>query len=287
MPVYRNDRTQAPNMLISSLQNARVKTIRSLRMRKFRARESKYLIEGIRIVGEALDRHAPVETLLYCPDLLVSERAKALLELHADIEQLVVSPEVFGSLSDRESPQGIAAVVRSSATSLHEIPLRSDLFVIVAWQLQTPGNLGAIIRTADAAGAHAVVIVEPSVDLYDPDTIRATMGSLYALPIALVRDESDLHTWFAGVRGTGIPLQILGTTAHATRLIWDVDCRGPLALLIGSEKDGLPEHIRSTVDVLARLPMMGSASSLNVSAATAAIVFEVVRQRMTGHAPGA
>ncbi|MFO7698802.1 MAG: RNA methyltransferase [Anaerolineae bacterium] len=272
-------------MLITSLQNNRIKAIRSLRMHKYRAREGKYFIEGIRIVEEALDRHAPVETLLHCPELLVSERARALLEQHADIEQLVVSPEVFGSLSGREAPQGIAAVVRSSATSLHEIPLPSDLFVIVAWQLQTPGNLGAIIRTADAAGAHAVVIVEPSVDLYDPDTIRATMGSLYALPIALVRDESDLNTWFAGVRGTGIPLQILGTTAHATRLIWDVDCRGPLALLIGSEKDGLPEHIRSTVDVLARLPMAGSASSLNVSAATAAIVFEVVRQRMTGHAP--
>lgn len=268
-------------MLISSLQNPRIKAIRRLRMRKYRLREGLYVIEGIRIVEAALEANAPVELLVYAPELLVSERAQALLQEHATLEQMAVTPEVFGSLSDREAPQGIAAVVRTSQTALTDLEPRNDLLIVVAWQLQTPGNLGAIIRTADAAGADAVVVVEPSVDLYDPLTVRATMGSLYAMPIVTVSDEEALGTWFQSVRAAGIPLRVMGTSAHGTALVWQVDCRGPLAILIGSEKDGLSEYARSTADTLARLPMSGSASSLNVSAATAAVLFEAVRQRTT------
>lgn len=268
-------------MLISSLQNPRIKAIRRLRMRKYRLREGLYVIEGIRIVEAALEATAPVELLVYAPELLVSERAQALLQEHATLEQMAVTPEVFGSLSDREAPQGIAAVVRTSQTALTDLEPRNDLLIVVAWQLQTPGNLGAIIRTADAAGADAVVVVEPSVDLYDPLTVRATMGSLYAMPIVTVSDEEALGTWFQSVRAAGIPLRVMGTSAHGTALVWEVDCRGPLAILIGSEKDGLSEYARSTADTLARLPMSGSASSLNVSAATAAVLFEAVRQRTT------
>jgi TrmH family RNA methyltransferase len=272
-------------MLISSLQNPRIKAIRGLRMRKHRASEQRYLTEGIRIVEEALERRAPVETLVYCPDLLVSERARALVERHAEIERLAVSAQVFASLSGREEPQGLAAVVRMSSLTLRDIALRPDLLAVVAWQLQTPGNLGSIIRTADAAGAHAVIIVEPSVDLYDPDTVRATMGALYALPIAMARQEAELAAWMEGARAAGTSLRALGTSAQGTALVWDVDCRGPLAILIGSEKDGLSEYARSMADVIARLPMAGSASSLNVSAAAAAVIFETVRQRQAGPAP--
>ena len=268
-------------MLISSLQNPRIKAIRRLRMRKYRLREGLYVIDGIRIVEAALEATAPVELLVYAPELLVSERAQALLQEHATLEQMAVTPEVFGSLSDREAPQGIAAVVRTSQTALTDLEPRNDLLIVVAWQLQTPGNLGAIIRTADAAGADAVVVVEPSVDLYDPLTVRATMGSIYAMPIVTVSDEEALGTWFQSVRAAGIPLRVMGTSAHGTALVWQVDCRGPLAILIGSEKDGLSEYARSTADTLARLPMSGSASSLNVSAATAAVLFEAVRQRTT------
>jgi tRNA G18 (ribose-2'-O)-methylase SpoU len=277
--------TQEFVMLISSLQNPRIKAIRGLRMRRHRAAEQRYLIEGVRIVEEALERQAPVETLVYCPDQLVSERALALVELHPEIEHLAVSLQVFASLSERDEPQGIAAVVHMSSLTLLDLALRPDMLVVVAWQLQTPGNLGAIIRTADAAGAHAVIIVEPSVDLYDPDTVRATMGSLYALPIATARHEAELGAWLAGVRAAGTPLRTLGTSAHGTALVWDVDCTGPLVILIGSEKNGLSEYARSTADVLARLPMAGSASSLNVSAAVAAVIFEAVRQRRAGRGP--
>jgi len=266
-------------LVISSAQNPRIKAIRRLNMRKYRAREGRYLIEGIRIVEEALQRSAPVEALLYCPDLLTSERARVLVEQEGGPERIVVTREVFTSLSRRDEPQGIAAVVRIVTRRPEDLTLPEDALIVVAWQLQTAGNLGAIIRTADAAGVHAVIIVEPSVDLYDPLAVRATMGSLYALPVAIASDEDELMAWFAQVRASGLPLRVLGTSAHGRDLLWDVDCTGPLAILIGSEQDGLPESARRAADVVARLPMAGSASSLNVSAAAAAIIYEVLRQR--------
>jgi TrmH family RNA methyltransferase len=267
-------------MLISSTRNPSIKALRALRLRKHRERQGRYWIEGIRIVEEALSRGAQVDTLVYAPDLLVSERAQALVAQSQGVAQLAVSAEVFQSLSQRDTPKGLAAAVRIQERTLDEIPVSDDLFCLVAYQLRTPGNLGAIIRTADAAGATAVVVVEPSVDLYDPQTVRATMGSLYALPVVRVAGEAALPRWYGELRAQGLALQVVGTSAHGDLLFYDVDCRGPLALLIGSEQDGLSPEVRAGADVVARLPMAGSASSLNVSAATAAIVYEVVRQRL-------
>ncbi len=267
-------------MLITSTQNPRIKALRALRMRKHRERQQRYLIEGIRIVEESFAQGAPVDSLVYAPDLLVSERAQALVDHAEGIEVISVSSEVFHSLSQREQPKGIAAAVRIPERRLSDIPLKKNLLVPIAYQLNTPGNLGAIIRTSDAVGATGVIIVEPSVDLYDPATVRATMGSLYALPIVRVADPSELAQWYAELRRLGLPLIVLGTSAHGDRLLYEVDCTGPVALLIGSERDGLPESVRRTADVVARLPMKGSASSLNVSAATAAVAYEIVRQRI-------
>ncbi len=266
-------------MLITSTRNPQIKALRALRMRKHRERQGRYWIEGIRIVEEALTQGAPVDTLVYAPELLQSERARALLAANQGIPQLAVSAEVFQSLSQREAPHGLGAAIRMQSRSLEEIPVDERLFVLVAYQLQGPGNLGAIIRTADAAGATGVVVVEPSVDLYDPQTLRATMGSLYALPVIRVADEQMLPRWYAALRARGLDLQVVGTSAHGDRLLYQVKGTGPLILLIGSERDGLSPEARATADVVARLPMAGSASSLNVSAATAAIVYEIVRQR--------
>jgi TrmH family RNA methyltransferase len=157
-----------------------------------------------------------------------------------------------------------------------------SLLVIVACQLQDPGNLGAIIRTADASGASGMIVLGPSVDIYDPRAVRATMGSLFALPIVRLDDESDLKGWFASLRAGGLPLQVIASSAHGSHELFDIDCRQPLVLLLGSERDGLPQSMRESSDVMARLPMAGRATSLNVSAAAAAMVYEVIRQRRRG-----
>jgi TrmH family RNA methyltransferase len=264
---------------ITSSRNPRVKILRSLRLRKYRQQEGCFLIEGIRMVEEALSCGAPVETVVYAPDLLVSERAQALVQETAPAQRLALSAQVFRTLSDRDDPQGIAAVVHIEEPSLADIPLTQDLLVIVVYQLRDPGNLGTIIRTADAVGATAVVVVEPSVDLYDPQTVRATMGSLFALPIVRLADETTLPRWFGDIRVAGLPLLVVASSAHGQRLHFEVDYRRPLVLLLGSERYGLPSTVRDEADVLVRLPMTGRATSLNVSAAAAALVYEVIRQR--------
>jgi TrmH family RNA methyltransferase len=264
---------------ITSFRNPRVKFLRSLRLRKYRQQEGCFLIEGIRIVEEALTCGAPLETIVYAPDLLVSDRAKALVDQVEPRRHLALASDVFEGLSEREKPQGIAAVVRLEERPLVTIPVVDELLVVVAWQLRDPGNLGSIIRTADAAGATGVVVVEPAVDLYDPQTVRATMGSLFALPIVRLTDGADLVPWYAGIRGAGLPLLVVASSAHGQRIHFDVDYCRPLVLLVGSEQRGLPESARQECDVTVRLPMEGRATSLNVSAATAALIYEAIRQR--------
>ncbi len=279
MEVVSGPGLQASSTEITSTQNPQFKALRSLRLRKYRQRECRYLIEGIRIVEEALTNGAPVETLVYAPELLISERAQALVQRLDPAQCLAISSDLFHSLSQRDQPQGIAAVVRIEHPLLAEIPLVEDLLVLVAYQLRDPGNLGTIIRTADAAGATGVVIVEPSVDLYDPQTVRATMGSLFALPIVRLAEEAALPRWVDEARAVGLPLQVVASSSHAAQVHYEADYRRPTVLLVGSERKGLPQAVREGADIQVRLPMSGRATSLNVAAATAALVYEIVRQR--------
>jgi tRNA G18 (ribose-2'-O)-methylase SpoU len=271
--------TKSTDFRITSFRNPRVKFLRSLRMHKYRQREGCFLIEGIRVVEEALDQGAVVDTLVYAPELLVSERAQTLVERVAPEQRLALSGDVFGSISDREQPHGIAAVIHIQEPSLAAIPLSREMLVLVAYQLSDPGNLGSIIRTADAAGAAGAIVVEPSADMYDPQAVRATMGSLFALPIVRLDDPAALAPWYAQIRATGLELLVAATSAHGAQVHYDVDYRRPVALMVGNESYGLPDEVRRSADVLVRLPMAGRATSLNVSAAAAALVYEIVRQR--------
>ena len=265
--------------MIISLHNPRVKLLRSLRLRKVREQEGRFLVEGIRIVEEALACAAPVDTIVYAPDLLVSDHARALVEQVRPDRRLAISAEAFRSLSDRDDPQGIAAVVRIEDRPLSGIPLSAEMLVVVAYQLSDPGNLGAIIRTADASGVTAVLVVTPSVDLYDPQTVRATMGSLFALPVIYPLEPVGLEHWVDQVRAAGVPLCVVASSAHGRQDYFDGDYRRPVALLVGNERQGLPPEVRDRADLLVRLPMAGRATSLNVSAAAAALLYELVRQR--------
>lgn len=267
---------------ITSFQNPKFKFLRSLRQRKYRRRAERFLIEGIRIVEEALDCAAPVETLVYAPELLVSERAQALVERVTPDRRLALSGDLFRALSARQQPQGLAAVVRISDRRLADLPLSDDLLVVVAYQLRDPGNLGAIVRTADAVAATGVVVVEPAADLFDPQTVRATMGSLFALPIVRLAGGEALAEWYADVRAAGLPLRVVASSAHGQQLHYQADYRRPLVLLVGSERHGLPPSVRRAADVTVRLPMTGRATSLNVAAAATALLYEIVRQRQMG-----
>jgi TrmH family RNA methyltransferase len=265
--------------LITSRQNPRFKFLRSLHKRKYRQREGRFLVEGIRIVEEALERGGDLDVLVYAPELLVSPRARALADRVAPEHRWALSSDLFRTISLRDQPQGVAAVMRIEETPLDAIPMADDMLVLIAYQLRDPGNLGSIIRSASAAGASGLVVVAPSVDLYDPQTVRATMGSMFVLPIVRLPDPAELDAWYARVRAQGFPLLVVASSAQAVHVYFDLDLSGPLALLVGSERRGLPQSVRDGADLQARLPVSGRATSLNASAAAAALLYEIVRQR--------
>ena len=237
---------------ITSFRNPRVKYLRSLRLRKYRQREGHFLIEGIRIVQEAISSGAAVETVVYAPELLVSERAAALVKGLDPGLRLALSGDVFHAISDRDNPQGLAALVRIEDLPLQAIPLSQEMLVVVACELRDPGNLGSLIRTADAAGATGVVIVGPSVDLYDPQTVRATMGSLFALPIVRVENEASLGSWYAQIRDADLPLLVVPgvvTDPPVAGRVW-AEASLQAGLKIAEELGGRREQLRlKTVDV--------------------------------------
>jgi TrmH family RNA methyltransferase len=264
---------------ITSSANPKVKAIRALRQRKYRERGMHFWVEGIHIVLEALATGAPVELLVHAPELLTSDHARALVAQVPPNQRLALSSRVFKSLSSREGPQGLGAVVRRVDLPLADVPLSQDLLLVVAYQIRDPGNLGAIIRTADCVAASGVVTIEPAADAYDPRAVRASMGSLFALPLVCLPDGAPLWDWVWEARATGWPLQVVATSAHGIEDYRALDYGRPTVILVGSEGPGLPDSVKAKADALIRIPLRGRASSLNVAAATAVLLYEVLDQR--------
>jgi TrmH family RNA methyltransferase len=251
-------------------------------MRKYREQGAHFWIEGIRIVHEAIMTGASIECLVYAPEILVSEHGQRLVGEVPSDRLLSVSPHVFESLSRRDGPQGVGAVVRMIDRPLADIPVTSDLLLLVAHQLRDPGNLGTIIRTADCVGASGVVLVEPSADPYDERAIRASMGSLFALPLVRLSDDGPLWRWLWEAQASGCPLQTVATSAQAGQDYRAPDYRRPSVILVGSEGPGLPDDMRARADTVVKIPLLGRASSLNVASATAVLLYEAINQRSGG-----
>ncbi len=264
---------------ITSSSNPKVKAIRALRMRKYRERGKHFWIEGLHIVHEALATGATVECLVYAPELLTNDHAKALATQVPPDRRLAVSSRVFQSLSDREGPQGLGAVVQMVDLPLEALPLSEELLLVVAHQVRDPGNLGTLIRTADCVAASGVVVIEPAADPYDPRAVRASMGSLFALPLVRLADEAPLWHWAWEAKAAGWPLQVVATSAHGREDYRALDYRRPTVMVMGSEGPGLPDSAKAQADALVRIPLRGRASSLNVAAAAAVLLYEVLNQR--------
>jgi RNA methyltransferase, TrmH family len=255
-------------MDITSLQNARVKHIVRLRDDKHQRREDGLmLVEGYDEIRLALSAGRIPRTLLSAPQLTT-------LEMDAvDAERLTVNRAVFEKMSYRENPDGWLAVFPIPRVSLEELMLSEPPLVIVAESVEKPGNLGAILRTADAAHVDALLVCDPRVDLWNPNVVRASRGAIFSVP-AVESDNASAWEWLK-TRG----IRVLAATPTAEPLYWDVDLREPIAIAIGTEDEGLSEFWMSKADVKAKIPMPGRVNSLNVSVSTALIVYEAVRQR--------
>lgn len=259
---------------ISGLGNPKIKQIRALRTRKERDRTGLFLVEGIRIVAEAVEL-GDVRLCVVAPDLLESSFAWEVIEglQGGGTPCLEVTAEVFRSVSGRERPQGIAAVVRQRWEPLEHVRLASELCWVALDAPGDPGNLGSVLRTSDAVGGGGVVLVGPSADPYDPVAVRASMGALFSQ--RLVRATLDELAAWKHRHG----YRFLGTSGSAVHDYAAVLYGSPLVVFMGSERHGLTADEQALCDDLVRIPMVGRSDSLNLAVATGVILYTIFNQR--------
>ena len=260
---------------ITSLQNPRIKQLVRLRERRERDEAGVFLVEGYREILRALDRGAQPRELYVGPDWFLGENEPALIARAeaAGASVFELSKEAFAKVAYRERPDGLLAVLPQWRTALADLTLRPTPFLLVVEAIEKPGNLGTILRSADAAGVDAVIVCDPVTDLFNPNVVRSSTGVLFAVPVVIA---SSAEVWdFTRSRG----IRVVATTPAATELHTKTDLTGPLALLMGSEQYGLSEFWLKNADARVRIPMAGQADSLNVAMATIITLFEAVRQR--------
>jgi TrmH family RNA methyltransferase len=285
--------------MITSTKNPRIVDARKLTDRKHRQRQNRFLVEGLQLLSLAVEvmttpqgqtRVKPLE-LFYSEELFTGETAPRLLHqlTRAGAEAIPVAPHVLDTLSERDVSQGLAATFALSELewSLDELGLGGEEAVtrreqsysspprllLIFDKLQDPGNLGTLIRTADAVGVQVVILLEPCVDPFDPKTVRGTMGSLFTVPFARTKNAAELLSRLAekGYR-------LVGADGRQGEPPWQSDVlTGPVALILGNEARGLSPELRPYLHDYVRLPLRGHAESLNVSVAGGALMYEWLR----------
>lgn len=258
---------------ITSLKNDRVKDLVRLRTKRERDRQGLTIIEEPLVIGRALDAGYPLQTLFYCPDQVTDEGLLSRLGDVAGLEPVMVSEPVMDKISYRENGAGLLVVAPQVAARLDDLELPADALVVVLENLEKPGNLGAILRTADGAGAHAVLLCGAGTDLFNPNVLRASRGAFFSVPT--VNAETAAALDFCRTRG----LRTVATSPDAPGSWAEVDLTGGTAILLGAEDTGLTPELMGAADVAVALPMAGAGDSLNVSTTAAIMLYESVRQR--------
>ena len=259
---------------ITSPSNPRVKALVALHKRRSRAEAGVTVVEGYDELALAVDTGVVPTTLYVCADLVPGDRA-ALVDRIAALGSEVVrlGRTAYEKVSYRDSPDGFLAVVPDPTRTLEALGLPDDALVLVVEGIEKPGNLGAMLRTAEAAGVDAVVAASPVTDWANPNVVRASKGTLFAVPVANAPTD-EVVAW---LRAHDIAIVV--ATPEADRLVTEVDLTGAVALVVGTEHEGVTEELKAAADHLVKLPMAGRINSLNVSNAAAVAIYEAVRQR--------
>jgi RNA methyltransferase, TrmH family len=269
-----------PIQHITSRQNVRVKEAAKLRLARQRERQGRFLIDGAREILRAIEAGVEILESFVCESLVVDDEGRRavtrLAETHA--VRATVTAEVFEKLCFGERAGGVLVVAKTPARGLDQLKLSGSPLIAVIEGVEKPGNVGAILRSADGAGVDAVVIADPRTDLFNPNTIRASLGTVFSANICTATTEETL-TWLRELN-----LRSFAARPEAELLYTEADYRGGAAIVLGSEAEGLSSQWRGASVTGVRLPMRGIADSLNVSATAAVLFYEAQRQRQL--APG-
>lgn len=268
-------------MIITSAANPRIKQIRAIAAdRKDRRKTGLFFAEGVHALNAAYRNGWAIHTLIYAPDGIKSQWAQEIIERTPEGARLEVSVTVRDQLSDRESPSELMALIAQREDDFGRIRLHDRLLALLLDTPRNPGNIGSALRSADALGAHGVIITGHAADLYDPKTVRASMGSLFEVPAVRVASHQQLEDWLATARAELGKVQLVATSAHAQHHLFDLDMTGPTIIAIGTEETGISNYIEALADAYVSIPMFGSASSFNASVTASICLYEVARQRL-------
>ncbi|HEY6276989.1 MAG TPA: RNA methyltransferase [Streptosporangiaceae bacterium] len=265
--------------LITSSANPVVKRVRLLADRGHRRTEGAFVVHGIQPVWQAVEAGADVEILIVAPGLLgrsaAASRVTAMVagQEARGVRVARLSDEVFTRISDRDGPSGLAAIVHGHLAGLDRLAAGPDAVFVALHGIGNPGNLGTIIRTANAAGAAGVVLVGQTTDPFDPAAVKASMGAMFTLPVVHAEAPASFFSWAAA---SGVT--VVTTSARAEQSFWDASYPRPLALLFGAEGTGLPGEVLARGDLQVHIPMAGTAESLNLAVAAALLLYEVQRR---------
>ena len=271
--------------LLTSLHNARIKNILKLNNRRQRDAQKLTVVEGVREINRALDSGIVPREAYICPELVATEEGTAVWQQLESLEEqgrmalFAVTSDLFAKAAYRGQSGGILIVIPYLTHSLSELSLGSSPLLLIIDGGEKPGNLGAILRTADAAGVDAVVVTSQpggsGTDVHNPNVVRASLGALFSLPVIEV-EQAELLSWLRRHQ-----IQIAAVTPDGELPYTETNLQGPLALVMGSEALGVNQQWLAEADIRLQIPMWGIVDSLNLSVATAVVVFEAVRQRTT------
>ncbi len=260
--------------MISSTQNPKIKHLLLLQQKSSqRKAEGLFVVEGRREVEHCLSAGFTLRTAFVCEEIGGSDLPQPSLK-RGELER--VSPNVYERIAYRGGTEGIVAVVEERRLGLRDLKLSASPLIVVLESVEKPGNLGAVLRSADAAGADAVVVCDPLTDLYNPNLIRSAVGAAFTVPCVACSTEECIA--FFKERG----IRILTAQLQDSKLYYDTPMAGPTAIVMGTEATGLTDEWRKAADAHIRIPMLGQLDSLNVSVSAAILLFEAVRQRQTG-----
>jgi RNA methyltransferase, TrmH family len=265
-----------PDLVITSPSNPRLKALVALRRRRTREETGRTVVEGFEELSLALEAGVLPEALYYCPDLMLDPASQLAVVRRAasqGVETVEVSRPAFEKAAYREGPDGFLAVVPAVARRCAELEVGASPLVVLCEGVEKPGNLGAMLRTADAAGADAVIAADPVTDWGNPNLVRASKGTVFSVPVASDPTPAAL----AWLDAQGIAL--VATTPDTDLLHTEVDYTGPVAVAVGAEKYGLTDAVLEHAAYRVRIPMVGRANSLNVATSAAIVIYEAVRQR--------
>ncbi|MEM8727905.1 MAG: RNA methyltransferase [Chlamydiota bacterium] len=264
---------------IVSLRNPKIKQAVKLRGKRERDRTRSFLIEGYRELSRAVKGGVSLVSLFYSPDHFLGSHESALIReiREQGVEAFEVHQRVFEKISYRDRPDGLLAVAMQTRLTLRQLDRKishqRSPFLVVAEAIEKPGNLGSILRSADATGVDALLVCDRCTDIYNPNVIRASVGTLFTVPVLEVTSEEAIE-WLKKWR-----IEIVATSPDADETFTAADLAGPIALAIGTEQLGLSEKWIEASDLQVRIPMHGIADSLNVAAATTLLLYEIRRQR--------